>query len=304
MQIMYGIEGETRLTEKELNHLSGYENSKPVRIGNAAYNQKQNDIYGSLIDVIYLYYVFYQYEKKMPLKYWQFIKYLVHEIETNWQTEDHGIWEFRNEKKHFVYSKLMCYIGISRALRIAKHLDKKKFIKKWSVLKEKIKLDILKNGWNDKQGSFTMYYGSSSLDAANLMMSYHDFLGDDDQMLISTIKSTKENLCDDYLVQRYKVKDDFGRSKNSFTICSFWLVDALYNSGMKKEAKRIYKKLMRNSNHLGLFSEDIDKDTKELLGNFPQAYTHIAIINSSILLSEWDEKRIKLEFDSKKKKIK
>ncbi|MBU1850626.1 MAG: glycoside hydrolase family 15 protein, partial [Nanoarchaeota archaeon] len=293
MQIMYGIDGESKLTEKEVKHLKGYQNSRPVRIGNAAYNQKQNDIYGSIIDIFYLYFVYYEYEKKMPLKYWQFVKYLVHEIENNWNKEDYGIWEFRGNKKHFFYSKLLCYVGMDRAQKIAKHLGKEKLMTKWSKLKDKIKEDILENGWSKKKESFTMFYGSDDLDAANLMVSYHEFMDHKDVRMKKTILKIKKELADGFKVKRYKLVDDFGESKSYFTICCFWLLDALYNIGRQKQARSIYQKLIKYSNHLGLYSEDLSKNNS-LIGNFPQAYTHIAMINSSILLSEWSQKRIKL----------
>ncbi|MBU1201234.1 MAG: glycoside hydrolase family 15 protein [Nanoarchaeota archaeon] len=303
MQIMYGIEGESKLTEKELRHLKGYKDSRPVRIGNAAYNQKQNDIYGSIIDIIYLYFVYYQYESKIPLKYWQFVKYLVHEIELNWNKEDHGIWEFRGEKKHFLYSKLLCYVGMSRAKLIADKLNKKKHYVKWDALKEKIHADIMEKGWNEEKQAFTMFHDSKDLDAAILMMSYHEFLDFKDEKLNKTILKIKEELAEGFKVKRYRLKDDFGESKSYFTICSFWLVDALYSTGREEEAEKMYDELVKYSNHLGLYSEDLTKDNL-LIGNFPQAYTHIAMINSSILLSEWSQKRIKLQMKGKRRRVK
>ena len=293
LQLMYGINGETKLTEKKLLHLKGFKNSKPVRIGNAAYNQKQNDIYGSLIDMMYMYYVFYEYENKLPKRYWEFLKYLVNEIEQNWKKPDHGIWEFRLKKQHFIYSKLMCYMGINYAMKIAQHFNKNVYAEKWASLRDEIKDDIIKKGWNENKRSFTMYYGSDELDASLLKMSYHNFLEHDDPRMINTILNIHKHLREDSFVHRYKIKDDFGKSKSTFTICSFWLVDALYNIGEITEAKRIYNDLKKYSNHLGLYAEDLTIDTKENIGNFPQAYTHIALIYSSLLLSEWETQKRK-----------
>lgn len=295
MQIMYGIRGETELTEKKLNHLKGHKSAKPVRVGNAAYYQKQNDIYGSIIDVMYLYYVYYEFEKKMPKKFWRFLKYLVKEIEDNWDTKDSGIWEFRGMMHHFTYSKLMCYVGADRAIKIARHYGEEKLEEKWRCLKDKIKADIIENAWNEKVRSFTLHYGSDAADASLLQMNYHDFLESDDPRMVNTIKYIDKKLNHRGLVQRYDIKDDFGNTQNAFTICAFWLVDALYNIGKKQKAISMFKKLKGYSNHLGLYSEDVEMKTKKLMGNFPQAYVHIALINSSILLSEWSQKRRKVE---------
>jgi GH15 family glucan-1,4-alpha-glucosidase len=244
---------------------------------------------------MYLYYVYYQYERNIPKKYWDFLKYLVKQIEKNWREKDAGIWEFRGKKKKFTYSKLMCYVGISRAIKIAQHFEKNKYAERLVKLKDQIKDDILKNAWNDEERSFTISYGKKELDAATLMMSYHDFLEDDDPRMVSTVKKIKEKLCKDYLVKRYEIEDDFGKSNTAFTICTFWLIDALYNIGEKKEARKMYKKICERANKFGLFSEGIDIHSKQHRGNFPQAYTHIAMINTSILLSEWSSKRKKLD---------
>jgi GH15 family glucan-1,4-alpha-glucosidase len=296
MGIVYGIRGETRLTEKILNHLSGFASTPPVRVGNAAFSQKQNDVYGSLIYTMYLYYVYYEYGrgKRMPKKFWKLLKYLVGKIDQHWKDTDHGIWEFRSKRKHFVYSKLMCYVGIDRAVKIAQHYGETKLAEKWIFIADKIRQDILNKGWNDRLSSFTMYYGGTELDAALLQMCYHDFLEADDPRLVSTVKKISDDLRADSLVRRYSMKDDLGVSKSAFTICAFWMVDALYVIGEEKKAKRLFDKLVGYSNHLGLFSEDLDLRTKKLVGNFPQAYTHVALINSAILLSEWSAKRKKL----------
>lgn len=296
IQIMYGINGETKLKENILNHLSGFKGSKPVRIGNAAYNQYQHDIYGELIDIIYLYFIYYGFKNKMIQKYWKFLKFIVNQIKFRWDTKDQGIWEFRGQMQHYTFSKFMCYVGIDRAVKIAQHFKKDDLANEWTNLREEIKEDLCKNGYNKKKEAFTIYYGSEDLDASLLLMAYHEFLSSDDQRLINTIKRVYDELRNDYLVQRYSIQDDFGKSESSFTICSFWLVEALIHIGEKEKAKQIFDKLIKNSNHLGLFSEDIDIKTKKLIGNFPQAYTHIALINCSILLSEWSAKRKKIDW--------
>ncbi|MFH1682959.1 MAG: glycoside hydrolase family 15 protein, partial [Candidatus Woesearchaeota archaeon] len=296
LQIMYGIHGEVKLEEKELGHLAGFKGSKPVRVGNAAHDQIQHDIYGEMIDLIYLYFVYYQYEKKMGQKYWKFLSYLVKKIKKEYAQPDSGIWEFRGILRHYTYSKFMCYIGVDRAIKIAQCYGRDKLVQQWLPLKEKLFVDICKKGFNQEKKAFTMYYGSKDLDASLLHMAYHEFLEKNDPRLISTVKAIYHNLRNDYLVQRYKVEDDFGKSKSAFTICSFWLVDALWYIGEVGKARKLFNKLVKRGNHLGLFSEDIDIKSKKLLGNFPQAYVHLALINSSILLSEWSAKRKKIDW--------
>lgn len=296
--IMYDIHGNTKLKEQTLNHLSGFKNTKPVRIGNAAYSQTQNDIYGAILDIIYLYYAYYEYETKMSKKYWRFITYIVNQIKFNWEKRDNGIWEFRGRYEHFTFSKLMCYVGVDRAIKLAQHFERDDLIEDWLPLREDIKSDILKNAYNKEVNAFTIYYGSKSLDASLLLMAYHDFLPKDDPRLINTIKAIYTDLRTDYLTQRYTLKDDFGQSGMAFIICSFWLVDALYYIGEEKKAREIYEKLIKHANHLDLFSETIDIKTKKLTGNFPQVYTHMALINSSILLSEWSAKRKKIDWSA------
>ncbi|MBN2142887.1 glycoside hydrolase family 15 protein [Candidatus Woesearchaeota archaeon] len=296
LQIMYGIHGETKLREYELDHLSGYKGSRPVRIGNAAYNQDQHDVYGELIDVIYLYYVYYEFENKMPKRYWRFLTWLVNQIRFHWDKKDSGIWEFRGSMLHFTYSKLMCWVGVDRAIKLAQKYGKDDLVAKWIGLRDEIYADFLKNGYNEEVGAFTMYYGGKELDASMLHMTYHDMIDPKDPRVISTVKGIYEDLRQGHLVQRYKMKDDFGKSTSAFTICSFWMIDSLIAIGEIDKAKEIFEKLIKSANHLGLFSEDIDVETGELRGNFPQAYTHIALINTSILLSEWSTKRKKIDW--------
>ncbi len=195
----------------------------------------------------------------------------------------------------------MCYTGIDRAIRIAKHYGKLQYVDEWTKLKDEIKEDILRKGYNKKIHSFTMYYGGDFLDASLLHMTYHEFLDKGDLRMINTVKAIDKGLRKGYLVQRYKIKDDFGKSKSAFTICAFWLIDSLHYIGEKKRAKKMFHKLVKMSNHLGLFSEDIDIKTKQQIGNFPQAYTHISLINSALLLSEWSAKRKKLNLLREKK---
>lgn len=296
VQIIYGIDGETRLRERALTHLAGFRGSRPVRIGNAAYNQEQHDIYGELIDILYLYYVYYEYETKVARKVWRFLEWLVNQIKAKWERKDSGIWEFRGKHRHYLFSKLMCWVGVDRAIKVAQHYGKDDLVHKWLPIRDEIGGDINHKGYSKKRQAFTMFYGSTHLDASVLQMTYHEFLPQNDPRLVNTVRAVYEELRHGELVQRYAIRDDFGVSKSAFTICSFWLVDALMYIGEDEKAQELFKNLTDHANHLGLFSEDIDIASGQLIGNFPQAYTHIALINSSILLSEWSSKRKKIDW--------
>ncbi|MGM5481995.1 MAG: glycoside hydrolase family 15 protein [Nanobdellota archaeon] len=303
IQPLYGIRGESRIKEYFLEHLEGFKGSKPVRVGNAAYNQVQNDIYGEIINIMYLYFVYYKYERKMTKKYWRFLRYVVNQIKFNWERKDSGIWEFRGIFEHYVFSKLMCYIGIDRAIKIAQHYQKEEPINEWLEIKEEIRNEILRYGYNKEINAFTIHYNSKKLDASLLLMTHFEFLERTDPRLINTVKAIyKDLLHNNFAVKRYSMRDDFGESKSAFTICSFWLVDALHYIGEKEKAKDIYNRLLKKGNHLGLYSEDIDIKSKKLIGNFPQAYTHIALINSSLQLSEWSAKQIKTDWTQIKRR--
>lgn len=285
MQIMYGIHGEKNLHEIELNHLEGYEGSKPVRVGNAAYIQKQNDIYGILMDVILQYFKVYSTTLERSEDLWTLVRNIVKIVEENWQEPDKGIWEIRSEGKHFTFSKVLCWVAIDRAQKIAKLLRRDTYEKAWNELKLDIELDIHKNAWSDEKHAFTQAYGSNDLDAAILLMENYGFIKADDQRYKKTVLAIQKELEHDGLMFRYKNEDDFGEPKSAFTICSFWLINSLYKIGLKDEATRKFEQLLSSSNHLGLFSEDLDFKTRRLLGNFPQAYSHLAIIETAITLS-------------------
>jgi alpha,alpha-trehalase len=286
IQIMYGINREKKLTEETLEHLSGYENSSPVRIGNAAYVQKQNDIYGILMDVIFQQFTNFKISLENSESLWTIVRSIVRIVENNWQKPDKGIWEIRTEEKHFTFSKVLCWVAIDRAIKIAKIIRKDNYVKLWQPLANTIKNDILENSWNEKVNAFTQFYGSEDLDAATLLMEPYGFISAKDERYIQTVKATEKELCEDGLMYRYKNKDDFGLPSSSFTICTFWLINALNAIGERKHAKSLFDTLLSYSNHVGLFSEDIDFKTKRLLGNFPQAYSHLALIETAINLSK------------------
>lgn len=284
IQIMYGINKEKKLTETHLDHLSGYENSSPVRIGNAAYKQKQNDIYGILMDAIHVELVEFPllFEKKEEL--WSIVKNIVWIVNNNWFLPDKGIWEIREEDKHFTFSKVLCWVAIDRAIKIANFLGKDK--DKWMSLRDEIKNDIHEKAWNPSVGAYTQFYGSDALDASVLLMEQYGFIDALDERYIKTVKATERELSFEGLLYRYKNKDDFGTPTSSFTVCTFWFINSLYKIGEVDKAKTLFDQLLSYSNHLGLFSEDLDFKSKRLLGNFPQAYSHLALIDVAITFNK------------------
>lgn len=289
IQIMYGIHGEKELTEHILSHLSGYENSHPVRIGNAAYIQKQNDIYGILMEVIYQQFNQFETSLENSEELWTVVRGIVRIVEENWRKPDKGIWELRTEDRHFVFSKLLCWVAIDRAIKIGEVLRMGMNDSQWKSLRTEIYTDIYNNGWNEEVQAYTQSYGSKDMDASTLLMEQYGFIDAGDPRFVSTVQATEKELCKDGLMYRYKNKDDFGEPSSSFTICTFWLIDSLYKIGEKKKAKKMFDNLLSYSNHLGLFSEDLDFKTKRLLGNFPQAYSHLALIETAANFSEDDE---------------
>jgi GH15 family glucan-1,4-alpha-glucosidase len=289
IQIMYGINGEKRLTEKILNWLEGYEGSRPVRVGNAAYTQKQNDIFGVLLDVIYQFLTIFKRETVENREdLWTVVRTLARHVEKTWHQKDSGIWEFRTGKKHFTFSKVLSWVAMDRAMRIAIYFDKQDDAASWRRMGKKIEADILVKGWDPTLKAFTQAYGEPHLDAANLLMEHYGFISADDPKFISTVRLTYERLSRDGLMYRYRNADDFGVPKSSFTVCTFWLIKSLYKIGEKQKAQELFGRVLSYSNHVGLFSEDIDFASKRLLGNFPQAYSHLALIDTVITFCEED----------------
>ncbi len=289
LQIMYGINKEKKLTEFSLDHLSGYKNSSPVRVGNAAYKQKQNDIYGILMDVIHQQFVNFSMDIENTEELWTITKGIVWVVNKHWREADKGIWEFRAEDRHFTFSKVLCWVAVDKAIKVAELLNKTNKIMKWKLIESEIREDIMQNAWNNDVKAFTQSYGSSDLDASVLLMEPYGFIDARDPKYVSTVNAIERELSNDGLLYRYKNKDDFGLPSSSFTICTFWFINSLYKIGEVQKAKKLFDKLLSYSNHLGLFSEDIDFKTKRLLGNFPQAYSHLALIETAINLSNITE---------------
>lgn len=285
-QIMYGIRGERIITEKDLSYLSGYENSKPVRIGNSAYSQRQNDVFGYLLNVIYKYYKFFPGTLDEIEDIWEIIRNIIRTVTTRWEKPDRGIWEIRYDEKHFVFSKVMSWVAMDRASKIAALLNKSSYADSWRGVADDIKEDVLMNGWKEKLQTFTQTYCNSDLDASLLLMADYEFISPEDPKYQKTVVAIKKALFHNGLMYRYLNKDDFGIPTTSFTVCTFWLIQALFRIGQKDEAKAIFENLLSCSNHVGLFSEGIDFSTKRLLGNFPQTYSHLGLINTATLFSE------------------
>ena len=288
-QIMYGINGEKNLTETFLDHLSGYKNSSPVRIGNAAFSQQQNDIYGILMDVIHQFLLNFNNDIENGEELWSITKGLVWIVHKHWHEPDKGIWEFRSGDQHFTFSKVLCWTAVDKAVKVAKILGKTSKMSEWQSLEVTIREDIMKHAWSDSAQAFTQAYGSDDLDASVLLMESYGFIDAKHPKYVSTVKAIERELCNDGLLYRYKNQDDFGLPSSSFTICTFWFINSLYKIGERQKAVIHFEKLLSYSNHLGLFSEDIDFKTKRLLGNFPQAYSHLALIETAISLSKITE---------------
>ena len=290
-QIMYGIRGERTLTETTLDHLSGYKNSKPVRIGNDAYHQRQNDSFGYLMDLIYQYYRLVPGPLDEIEDMWELVKKIQANVMQEWRKPDKGIWEIRGEERHFVSSKVMCWVALDRGARIARMLGKYDCEKRWQQEAGLIRRDVLERGWKEELQSFSQTYDNTALDASLLLMEPYGFLDADDIRYHKTVKAVKAALMHNGLMYRYNSEDDFGMPSSAFTICTFWLVRALFVTGEKAEARCLFDEVLRYGNHVGLMSEDLDFDTKEQLGNFPQAYSHLSLVNAAILFAEEDKHR-------------
>lgn len=286
LQIMYGIRGERDLTEKTLEHLSGYQGSRPVRIGNAAFNQEQHDIFGVVMDVFYQDLTLRQRTPESLDRVWTRARSIIRNVAVAWRDADRGIWEIRGEKRHFVFSKVLCWVAIDRAIRIAELLGKHSWAEQTRPLLKEVHDDICTRGWNADKGAFVQSYGSTDLDAANLLMAEYGFLAPTDPRFIATVEKTQEELCIDGLMFRYRNQDDFGVPRSAFTVCSFWLVKALASVGRRDEARSLFESLLRAGNVHGLYSEDLDFSTRRQLGNFPQAYSHLALIDCALELSQ------------------
>jgi GH15 family glucan-1,4-alpha-glucosidase len=292
LQIMYGLRGEKILTEKVLCHFSGYKGSRPVRVGNAAYTQEQHDIFGVVMDVIYQDLTLRQRTPEALDRIWTQVRSIIRTVGASWKEPDRGIWEIRGEKRHFVFSKVLCWVAVDRAIRIAELIDKHDWAAAHRPLLAEIHQDICTRGWNTQKGAFTQSYGVTDLDASNLLLAEYGFIQPEDPRFISTVERTLEELCVDGLMYRYRNQDDFGEPQSAFTVCSFWLVKALASINRRGEARRLFEALLQAANGHGLYGEDLDFKTRRHLGNFPQAYSHLALIDCALELSKEEDKDV------------
>ena len=283
LQVMYGLVGERRLDEVELLDVEGYRLSRPVRVGNGAYSQFQLDIYGEVMDSAHLYRKF---GGEMDPAYWRYLQRVVEFVIDHWREPDEGIWETRSGRQQFVFSKVWCWVALDRAIKAARALDLPGDVDRWRTVRAEIKEDILTNGYDPDYGAFMQAYRSDSLDSSNLMLPLLGFIRADDPRMRSTIEAIERELTSPAgFVYRYKDYDDgLGGSEGAFTICTFWLCDDLIALGQVDRARALFDKLRSCANDLGLLSEEIDGETGEMLGNFPQAFSHMALINTAVML--------------------
>ena len=279
LQIMYGITGATDLEERELAHLKGYENARPVRVGNNAYKQRQNDVYGAVLDSVYLHS---KQRDHVPERLWPVLVDQVERAAAVWREPDQGIWEARGEPRHYVSSKLMCWVALDRGARLAERRGHREEAARWQSIAEHIHKDILARGV-DGRGVFRQHYETDALDASNLLIPLVRFLPPDDERVCATVRAIREELTENGLVLRYRTEDtDDGQEgvEGTFLICSFWLVSALSEIGEQREAEHLCERLLSYASPLGLYAEELEASSGRHLGNYPQAFTHLALINA------------------------
>ncbi|MGO9604326.1 MAG: glycoside hydrolase family 15 protein [Candidatus Binataceae bacterium] len=280
LQILYGIAGERRLTELELPWLSGYERSAPVRIGNAAHQQFQLDVYGELLGAFD---VGRRSGASSSPESWRLVAALIMNLEKVWNNPDEGIWEVRGPRRHFTHSKVMAWLALDRAVKALEAGFQAGPLERWRKLRDRIHRDVCAHGFNRQRNAFVQYYGSDTLDAAVLMIPLVGFLAPDDPRVIATVDAIQRELLRDGLVMRYRTEegvDGLPAGEGVFLACSFWLVDNLVLMGRQREAYELFERLTSLCNDVGLFSEEYDPVARRLLGNFPQAFTHVSLVNS------------------------
>ncbi len=287
LQIMYGIDGRRDLTETTRDDLSGYAGARPVRIGNGAFDQRQNDVFGAVLDSILLHT---RRSERLPRRLWPIVETQATCAQKVWQEPDQGIWEARGAPQHYVSSKLMCWVAMDRAANLAGIRGDKDLEASWRTTADEIQTDILKNGVNDK-GVLKQHYATDSLDASVLLAAIFGFLPPDDDRLRATVLAIADELTEDGFVLRYRTEetdDGLSGKEGTFLICSFWLVSALAIIGEEQRARDLLERLIRISSPLGLYAEEFDTETGHHLGNFPQAFSHLAMIEAAgrLILSE------------------
>ncbi len=286
MQIMYGIAGERRMAESMLDWLPGYAASRPVRIGNAAAAQLQLDVYGEVMDVLYQ-------ACKSGLSgddaAWDLQRALIDHLGGVWRCMDEGLWEVRGPRRHFTYSKIMAWVAVDRAVKMVEHFGVEGPVERWRELRARIHADVCRHGFNAARGSFVQAYGSQELDASLLLIPITGFLPPEDPRVISTVQKIREELVVEGLVQRYRTREaleGLPPGEGVFLACSFWLADNLLLQGRHDEARELFERLLALRNDVGLLSEEYDPFAKRMLGNFPQAFSHVGLINTALNLGQ------------------
>lgn len=286
LQIMYGLDGRHNLREQQLRHLGGYKDSRPVRLGNGAYNQLQLDIYGELMDSVYIHNKF---GELISYDFWMRLTKLIDWVCRNWKRADEGIWEVRGGRKQFLYSRVMCWVAVDRGMRLAQKRSFPAPLDRWQKVRDQIYRDVYENFWDDELQSFVQFKGAKTVDAAALLMPLVKFIGPNDPRWRSTLKVIGENLVEDSLVYRYNIlkgaDTGFRGGEGTFSVCSFWNVECLARAGDLKQARFYFEKTLGYANHLGLFSEELGPDGEQL-GNFPQALTHLGLISAAYYLDK------------------
>jgi GH15 family glucan-1,4-alpha-glucosidase len=289
LQIMYGISGERELTEQSLDHLSGYDGARPVRIGNGAWDQRQHDVWGVLLDSVSLYV---RSGDRLDERRWPMLKHQVDAALAHWREPDQGLWEVRGPAQHFTASKVLCWVAADRGARLAALRGDPESAARWREAADEIHADVCAHG-TDGRGVFCQHYETTALDASALLILLLGFLPPDDPRMRATVLAIADELTEDELVLRYRVEetdDGFGGEEGTFTICSFWLVSALTEIGEVARARALCTKLLSYASPLGLYAEEIDHHSGLHLGNFPQAFTHLALINAVMHLIREDER--------------
>jgi alpha,alpha-trehalase len=279
LQIMYGIDGRKDLTESTLDHLKGYENARPVRIGNGAFDQRQNDVYGAVLDSVYLHS---KRRDHIPERLWPVLTDQVRCAERAWREPDQGIWEARGEPKHYLSSKLMCWVALDRGARLAERRGEEELAKQWQGIANEIHAEILERGV-DERGVFRQHYDTDALDASSLLVPLVRFLPAGDERVRATVAAIRRELTENGLVLRYRIAEtDDGQhgEEGTFLICSFWLVSALCETGEVREAEHLCERLLAYASPLQLYAEELEPSSGRHLGNYPQAFTHLALINA------------------------
>ncbi len=283
LQIMYGIDGRRDLVERQLDHLSGYQGSRPVRVGNGAAGQLQLDVYGEVLETADIW----RRNFEMTEGTWRVLRGLVDWVSKNWQQPDSSIWEVRGEVRHYVFSKVMSWVALDRGIRMAEELGLESNAPEWRIQRDTLHAEIMERGWSERHESFTQAYDDDALDAAALAIPMVRFLPWNHPRVHGTVHAIARELtsADGELVYRYKHSDGLEGEEGAFSICTFWLAQALTMIGERERAERVFRRMLRHANHVGLYSEEIDPPTGEFLGNFPQAFTHIALINCAAALA-------------------